>query len=264
MARFQTIDISTVPLTTPNYLALERSIEALKDAEDDFYKDRRKELETYKGQGGLSTSQVENAYDSMLGRAPWDYSDVFQNSGNSEATETNTDTDEEGNDEDDFYVQLPESLASFADSGLNGDLILYKPGKGFKEVDLLFQSISFFTSKGSPQTEDDDDGNGFDYYEGFGELPVAYRGNGTLSGINAHMYRLIGDRYDSSVGPKYRDYKSELAKYEGSTGGGNFDTYKGGTPDQPYKNYQPAANSFGYNKPGTLSIKIVEEARGYN
>jgi len=264
MARFPTIDMATVSLSTPNYLALERSIEALKDAEDDFYKDRKRELESYKGQGDLSTSQVESAYDSMLGNAPWDYSDVFENSGNSEATETNTNTDEDGNDEDDFYVQLPEALASFGDSGLYGDLILYKPGKGFKEVDLLFQSISLFTSKGSQKTEDDDDGEGFDYYEGFGELPVAYQGNGTLSGIDAHMYRLIGDRYDSSVGPKYQDYKSELALYEGSSGGGDFDFYTDGSPDRHWDGYQPEPNSFGYNRPSSLSIKIVEESRGYS
>ena len=265
MARRPVINTSSLKLTAPNYTALLRSIDELQDAEKDFYADRADELNSYVGQGGRGNADVENDYDNLLGTQPWNYTDIFNDSGNSlDTTETDDEEDEDGNDADLIHVQLPSALSNFATGDDN--TILYNPGIGFKEVDLLYTNIGFYTSPGQTfSASDDDDNTLFDYQTGFNELPVAYLDNSNLSGRLAHMYRLIGNRYDSAVGPKYNSYISQLNTYNNYVGGGASETYTGGTPDQPYKDYQPASGTeFGYNRPTALSIKIVEEARGYN
>ncbi|MAA77347.1 MAG: hypothetical protein CML73_04855 [Rhodobiaceae bacterium] len=264
MARYPTIDMAIVDLTTPNYLALERSIEALKEAESQFYKKRATELLSYPGQVNVTERQIENEYDFLLGTQPWTYTDQLVASGNTLKTSSS---------QTPFYVQIPEALASRVgntvnddDQGSGNEYVLYTPGLGLQEVDLIFGDIGFF-STGSSGTTDigtADDPLLISYQTGFGETPVAYNTNSTLLGIAAQSLYVAGSDWDSLVREQYRRYKQELSIYEGSTGGGNFEVYRGGTPDQPYKDYKPDANNFGYNRPSSLSIKIVEEARGYS
>lgn len=262
MARRPVINIATLSITAPNHGALVRSIDQFQTAEGLFYDGRSDELNSYPGLSGLTKSIVEGAYDSLLGTTPWNYTSVFNNAGNSLATESSTVTDNFGNDSDDFFVQLPSPLSSYATSGDNSDLILYKPGKGFSEVDLLYTNISFFTSRGSLNNEDDRFGYGINFYTGFGEVPIAYQNNSSLSGRLAHMYRLIGNRYDSEVQPKYSKYIDKLSEYNAHVGGGDTEVYSGGTADRPWDGY--AGVFGGYNRPGTLSSNLVEESRGYN
>lgn len=264
MARRPVINTSSLQLTAPNYTALLRSIDQLQDAERDFYNDRMNELNSYLGQGGKSRNDVENAYNSLLGMQPWEYTNIFNNAGNSlDTTETSDEEDDDGNDADLVFVQLPSALSQFSTHEEN--TIQFNPGIGFREVDLLYTNISFFTTPGETFSADDDQGFSGDYQTGFNELPVAYQSNNNLSGYLAHMYRLIGNRYDSAVGPKYNNYINQVNAYNNYVGGGSSETFTGGTPDQPYKDHQPASGTeFGYNRPTVLSIKIVEEARGYN
>ena len=264
MARRPVINTSALNLTAPNYLTLLQSIETFQNAESDFYDDRKNELNSYLGQSGKSRDDVENAYNSLLGMQPWEYTNIFNSAGNSlDTTETSNEEDDDGNDKDLVYVQLPSALSSFATNDNN--TILHNPGTGFKEVDLLYTNIRFYTSTGEGFSADDDDDNTlFDYQTGFGELPVAYQSNSALSGRLAHMYRLIGNRYDSAVTPKYNNYIGQLNTYNNYVGGGASDIYTGGTPDRPYDGYVRPTSAFGYNRPEQLSIKMVEESRGYS
>ena len=257
MARRPVISTSALNLAAPNYLALLQSINDLEDAERSFYGSRSNELNSYLGQGGKSRAEVEKAYDSLLGNQPWEYTNIFNSAGNNLAT---------GNGNSQVTVQLPSALSQYG-TIIPDSLLFYNPGVGFKEVDLLYTDISFFTSSGDTSSSDDDDdyGNSIDYQTGFNELPVAYQDNNNLSGRLAHMYRLIGNRYDSAVAPKYSNYINQVNTYINYVGGGSSNTYTGGTSDRPHDDYQPPANTaFGYNRPSQLSIKIVEETRGYS
>ena len=264
MARRPVISTSALNLNAPNYLALLQSIQDLQGAESNFYEARKNELNSYLGQPSRSTNEVESAYDSLLGTQPWEYTNIFNSAGNSlDNTETSNEQDDDGNDADLIYVQLPSALSAYATNDNN--TILYNPGIGFREVDLLYTNISFYTSRGETfSASDDDDNTLFDYQTGFEELPVAYQGNNNLSGRLAHMYRLIGNRYDSSVASKYNDYINQVNSYNNYVGGGPSNTYTGGTTDRPYDGYVRPASAFGYNRPGQLSIKMVEESRGYS
>ena len=264
MARRPVISTSALSLTAPNYLVLLQSIQDLQGAESNFYVDRKNELNSYLGQPSRSTNEVESAYDSLLGTQPWEYTNIFNSAGNSlDNTETSNEEDDDGNDADLIYVQLPSALSAHATNASN--TILYNPGIGFREVDLLYTNISFYTSRGETfSASDDDDNTSFDYQTGFEEVPVAYQDNNNLSGRLAHMYRLIGNRYDSAVAPKYSNYINQVNAYNNYVGGGSSTSYTGGTPDRPYDGYSRPASVFGYNRPDKLNIKIVEETRGYS
>ena len=263
MARRPVISTSGLDLTAPNYLALLQSIDDLQAAERGFYDDRKDELNSYLGQRNKSRNEVENAYNSLLGMQPWEYTSIFNSAGNSlDTTETSDQEDDDGNDADLVFVQLPFALSQFSTHGEN--TIEFNPGIGFREVDLLYTNIRFFTTPGETFDADDDDGSSVDYQTGFNELPVAYQSNNNLSGRLAHMYRLIGNRYDSAVAPKYSNYINQVNAYNNYVGGGSSTSYTGGTTDRPYDGYSRPASVFGYNRPDKLNIKIVEETRGYS
>jgi len=261
MARFPTIDMATVSLSTPNYLALERAIAELETAERQFYRSRREELNGYPGQSSRTTPQTERAYDALLGPTPWTYSSQLSRSGNSLRSSSGQPA---------FYVQLPSVLnqavnSDFEDSDSN-EYVLYYPGEGLRRIDLLFTDISFFDlgSSGNADDGNDDDPTSITYRTGFGEIPVAYESNSRLSGRVAQTLFVAGSEWDRMVRDAYDNYIDELDKYEDTSGGGNFDFFTGGSPDRHWDGYRPEPNSFGYNRPSSLSIKIVEESRGYS
>lgn len=258
MARYPTIDIATVSLTVPNFLALQNAIEDLDDAEGRFYRSRRDELNGYPGQSARTPAQIESAYDALLGTSPWTYISQLNSSGNSLKSPSGTP----------YYVRMPSVLSDlgtdFEDS--NGNTYVLYQRAGLRSIDLLFTDIAFFDIGSSGIVDDgfNDDPTSINYQTGFGEIPVAYQSNSQLSGRVAHTLYVAGTTWNSIVGDAYDEYKEQLDIYEESSGGGDFDFYKEGASDRPWENYKPSSTNFGYNRPESLSIKLVEEARGYN
>ena len=209
MGRRNVINKSTLSLVAPNYAALSEAIRDFQDEERKFYVNRAAELSEYPGVGNKSKNDVEKAYDNLLGNDPWDYLDEFNRANNDEkntSDETDNTEDSSGVDVDSFYILLPDKLADRIDNpdatdgyGNNEQkFILYNPGTGYKEVDLLYDNVDFFKTKGSSDSFNDDRfGNSETYFVGFGELPTRYKSNNKMNGRIAHMKRLIGSLWNA-------------------------------------------------------------------
>ena len=277
MGRRNVINKSTLSLVAPNYAALSEAIRDFQDEERKFYVNRAAELSEYPGVGNKSKNDVEKAYDNLLGNDPWDYLDEFNRANNDEkntSDETDNTEDSSGVDVDSFYILLPDKLADRIDNpdatdgyGNNEQkFILYNPGTGYKEVDLLYDNVDFFKTKGSSDSFNDDRfGNSETYFVGFGELPTRYKSNNKMNGRIAHMKRLVGSLWNAQVKPHCDTYQSELNTYNNYTGGGvDTDIYSENVPpeDRPWDGL---TNSFkGYNRIKELKGKVIREARGYS
>ncbi|MAO76135.1 MAG: hypothetical protein CL699_07550 [Chloroflexi bacterium] len=277
MGRRNVINKSTLSLVAPNYAALSEAIRDFQDEERKFYVNRAAELSEYPGVGNKSKNDVEKAYDNLLGNDPWDYLDEFNRANNDEkntSDETDNTEDSSGVDVDSFYILLPDKLADRIDNpdatdgyGNNEQkFILYNPGTGYKEVDLLYDNVDFFKTKGSSDSFNDDRfGNSETYFVGFGELPTRYKSNNKMNGRIAHMKRLVGSLWNAQVKPHWDTYQSELNTYNNYTGGGvDTDIYSENVPpeDRPWDGL---TNSFkGYNRIKELKGKVIREARGYS
>jgi hypothetical protein len=277
MGRRNVINKSTLSLVAPNYAALSEAIKDFQDEERKFYVNRAAELSQYPGVGNVSKNDVEKAYDNLLGNDPWDYLDEFNRANNNEkdTSDQTDDTDDGfGVDVDSFYILLPDKLAERIDNpdatdgyGNNEQkFILYNPGTGYKEVDLLYEREDFFKEKGSSGSFNDDRfGNSETYFVGFGELPTRYKSNNKMNGRIAHMKRLIGSLWNAQVKPHWDTYQSELNTYNNYTGGGvDTDIYSENVPDED-RPWDGLTNSFkGYNRIKELKGKVIREARGYS
>tara|TARA_B100000035_G_C20991090_1_gene550197 strand:- start:491 stop:1321 length:831 start_codon:yes stop_codon:yes gene_type:complete len=276
MGRRNTVNKLTLKLTAPNYAHLSDAIDKFKNKEAQFYQDRAAELSQYPGMGYKGPNTVERDYDALLGTDPWNYKREFNAANNTEKNDSDqtddTDDSDTGEDMDSFYVRLPEKLADRIDNpdatdGYGDDeekYILYNPGTGYKEVDLLYKNVDMFREKGSTGTLDSDRfGGGTRYFEGFGEIPTRYKGNNNMNGRIAHMKRLIGTLWNSQVKPYWDSYNSELNTYNAYVGGGTgTEVITGSDPDNPWDGL---TNDFkGYNRIDELSSKLIKEARGYN
>ena len=277
MGRRNVINKSTLSLVAPNYAALSEAIRDFQDEERKFYVNRAAELSEYPGVGNKSKNDVEKAYDNLLGNDPWDYLDEFNRANNDEkntSDETDNTEDSSGVDVDSFYILLPDKLADRIDNpdatdgyGNNEQkFILYNPGTGYKEVDLLYDNVDFFKTKGSSDSFNDDRfGNSETYFVGFGELPTRYKSNNKMNGRIAHMKRLVGSLWNAQVKPHWDTYQSELNTYNNYTGGGvDTDIYSENVPpeDRPWDGL---TNSFkGYNRIKELKGKVIREARVYS
>ena len=270
MARRDVVQKSSLDLDNPAYLALSDAIDDFQSAEQSFYQSRVDELNGYPGLGGLELEEVEKKYDEFLGEQPWQYLTQFTNSGNSPAIETSAAVDFEGNDIDRKYVRVTQALSFLADITDIADppnfYDLYNPGAGNVGIDLLYTDIAFFGA-GSTATavvDQDDDGDiEITYHTGFGEVPIGYQSNSTLTGLKAHMYRLIGSGYNSAIGNRYSTYLSALSAYQNTTGTGITAPIFSGVPDQPWKDFVGDPNA-GYNRPEKLSAQLIRETRGAN
>jgi len=277
MGRRSVINKSTLNLTAPNYAALSEAIDDFQDEERLFYKRRAEELSEYPGVGNKTKAEVEKDYDDLLGNDPWDYMKEFNNANNNEKSDsdqTDSTTDMNGDDADSFYIVLPNKLAKREDNpdetdgyGSNADkFILYNPGTGYAEVDLLYTNIDFFKKKGSSGTFGNNNyGSATTYYEGFGELPVRYKDNNKMDGRIAHMKRLIGTLWNEQVKPYWDDYEDALDDYNQYVGGGvDTDIYSGTVPSED-RPWDGLTNDFnGYNRIDELPSEVIKEARGYN
>ena len=278
MGRRNVINKSTLSLVAPNYAALSEAIRDFQDEERKFYVNRAAELSEYPGVGNKSENDVEKAYDNLLGNDPWDYLDEFNRANNDISEETDDSTNDgpggDGSDADSFYIILPDKLADREDNpdetdgyGNNADkFILYNPGTGYAEVDLLYTNIDFFKSKGSSGSFSDDRfGSSTSYFGGFGEVPTKYKSNNKMNGRIAHMKRLIGTLWNAQVKPHWDTYQSELNTYNNFTGGGvDTDIYSENVPDED-RPWDGLTNNFkGYNRIKELKGKVIREARGYS
>lgn len=278
MGRRSTIDKGTLSLVAPSYAALSEAIDDFKKEERKFYDKRAEELSQYPGIGNVSREEVERDYDDLLGNDPWDYLDEFNRANNDISEETDDSTNDgpggDGSDADSFYIILPDKLADREDNpdetdgfGNNADkFILYNPGTGYAEVDLLYTNIDFFKSKGSSGSFSDDRfGSSTSYFEGFGEVPTKYKSNNKMNGRIAHMKRLIGTLWNEQVKPYWDDYEDALDDYNDYVGGGvDTDIYSDTVPpeDRPWDGL---TNDFkGYNRINELRGKVIREARGYS
>lgn len=270
MARRDVVQKSSLDLDNPAYLALSDAVDAFQSAEQSFYQSRVDELNGYPGLGGLELEEVEKKYDEFLGEQPWQYLTQFTNSGNSAAVETSNAVDFAGNDIDRKYVRITTALSSLSDISDIADppnfYVLYNPGAGNIGIDLLYTDISFFGvgSIATAVVDQADDGDiEITYHTGFGEVPIGFQSNSSLSGLQAHMYRLIGSGYNSAIGNKYSTYLSALNTYQNTTGTSLTPDFFSGVADQPWKDFQGDINA-GYNRPGKLNAQLVRETRGAN
>ena len=274
MGRRKVINKRTLNLTAPNYAALSEAIDDFQDEERKFYKRRAEELSEYPGVGNKTKAEVERDYDNLLGDDPWDYLDEFNRANNDESDETDDTENDDGDDVDSFYIILPDELADREDNpdatdgyGNNEDkFILYNPGTGYAEVDLLYTNIDFFKSKGSSGSFGSSrSGNDQTYFRGFGEVPVKYQSNNKMNGRIAHMKRLIGTLWNQQVKPYWDDYEDALDDYNDYVGGGvDTDIYSETVPNED-RPWNGLTNDFdGYNRIDELSSKVINEARGHN
>lgn len=277
MGRRTVVNKGTLSLVAPMYAALSEAIDDFQDEERRFYVRRAEELSQYPGVGNRSKAEVERDYDNLLGNDPWDYLGEFNRANNTEkddSDQTDATNDGYGEDLDSFYVRLPDKLADRIDNpdetdGYGDDadkFILYNPGTGYKEVDLLYKSADMFKEKGSSGTFDGDRfGNSKTYFVGFGELPTRYKSNSKMDGRIAHMKRLIGTLWNEEVKPYWNNYQSQLNAYNAYVGGGlDTDIYGGSVPDED-RPWDGQTNGFkGYNRIDELKNKVIREARGYN
>ena len=275
MGRRSVINKGTLNLTAPNYAALSEAIDDFQEEERLFYKRRAEELSEYPGVGDKTKAEVEKDYDDLLGNDPWDYMKEFNNANNNEKSssdQTDSTTDSNGDDADSFYIILPDKLAERegspdeTDSASGDKFILYNPGTGYAEVDLLYTNVSFFKSKGSSGTFGNSrSGYTQTYYEGFDELPVRYKDNNKMDGRIAHMKRLIGTLWNEQVKPYWDDYENALNTYNNYVGGGvDTDIYSGTVPSED-RPWDGLTNDFdGYNRIDELPSEVIKEARGYN
>ena len=270
MARRAVVQKSSLDLDNPFYRSLSDALDDFQGAEEAFYKSRVDQLNGYPGLGNLELQEVERKYDELLGQQPWQYLTQFTNSGNIAATESSAVVDSDGNDIDRKYVRITQALSSIADiADINNPpnfYILYNPGAGNNEIDLLYTNISFF-GVGTVSTvvvdQSGDEDVEITFHTGFGEVPVAYQSNSTLTGFKAHMYRLIGSSYNNAIGNRYSTYLSALSNYQNSTGTGVAPIIFSGDADEPWKDFVGDPNA-GYNRPEKLSPKLVRETRGAN
>ena len=277
MGRRTVVNKRTLSLVAPMYAALSEAIDDFQDEERRFYVRRAEELSQYPGVGSVTKAVVERDYDSLLGNDPWDYLDEFNRANNVEknlSDQINNTTDYFGEDTDSFYILLPARLGDRIDNPDETDgygsseqkFILYNPGTGYKEVDLLYTNIEFFKSRGSSgYFGSSRAGSDTPYSEGFGELPTRYKSNSSMDGRIAHMKRLVGTLWNEEVKPYWNNYQNQLNSYNAYVGGGlETDIYEDTVPDED-RPWDGMTNSFkGYNRIDELKSKVIREARGYN
>ena len=269
MGRRPVINKGTLNLTAPNYAALSEAIDDFQDEERKFYKRRAEELSEYPGVGNKTKAEVERDYDNLLGDDPWDYLDEFNRANNAVSVETDSTTDDDDEDADSFLVSLPGKLEDRIDNPDQldedgGKYVLYNPGAGYADVDLLYTNIDYFKT-GSTRYADDDNEDAFSYKTAFGEVPVKYQSNNKMNGRIAHMKRLIGTLWNQQVKPYWDDYEDALDDYNNYVGGGvDTDIYSETVPNED-RPWNGLTNDFdGYNRIDELRGKLIREARGYN
>ena len=269
MGRRNILRLSSLDVNVSGYAALADAVERFKDAEEDFYKARRDQLNRYPG---ISTTDgsVEKEYDKLYGDDPWNYSSRAGSSSD-ERTETDASTDVNGNDADRIYVRIPYHKDDGILEGITGTIVahdsnqeyylLYNPGVGVLNLDLTFENTSLFQAGTTNEFEIDEDNTGF-FRTGFGEVPTFYNANSNYTGKQLHMFSKLGPIYDSIVGSKYSAYTSAKDTYDNNNGTVATIPILRNSFDEAWDNFQ--GSTVGYNRPNDLPQKLRKEAMGFN
>ena len=276
MGRRNIMKLSSASPMVAGYADLVDKIKKFEEAEEDFYKSRKKALNKYPGFGGKTADQIEKEYDKQYGSDPWNYSSRAGTSSD-ERTETDATTDDDGDDADRFYVEIPndgENIPTPIDGisaptrsdNYSQTFLLYNPGVGVLDVDVTYENISFF-KKGQSGSFDDGvraGGESLPYFTGFNEVPIFYNANSNYSGKQLHMFKKLGALYDAAVGPKYNAYKSAKDTYDNNNKSSTTSTpILRTTFDFAWQGTKGNADA-GYNRPEKLEAKLRKEAMGFN
>ena len=269
MGRRNIVRLSSLDVNVAGYAAVAETVDKFKQAEEDFYKARRDQLNRYPG---ISTTDgsVEKEYDKLYGDDPWNYSSRAGSSSD-ERTETDASTDVNGNDADRIYVRIPYHNDDGLLEGITGTIVahdsnqeyylLYNPGVGVLNLDLTFENTSLFQAGTTNEFEIDEDNTGF-FRTGFGEVPTFYNANNNYTGKELHMFRKLGTLYDSSVAPKYNDYTSAKGTYDNNNGRVIDTPILRTSFDFAWNDHQGVDR--GYNRPSQLQRTLRKEAMGFN
>ena len=277
MGRRNILRISSASPMVAGYADLVDKIQKFKKAEEDFYESREDALKKYPGLSRKKAKDIEKEYDKLYGDDPWNYSSRAGSSSD-ERTETDATTDEDGDDADSFYVEIPNDgesnptpidgiSAPTRSDNYSQTFLLYNPGVGVLDVDVTYENISFF-KKGQSGTFDDGvraGGTSETYFTGFNEVPIFYNANSNYSGKQLHMFKKLGALYDAAVGPKYNAYQSAKATYDNNNNKSSTTAppILRTTFDFAWDGTQGDADA-GYNRPEKLKGKLRKETMGFN
>lgn len=275
MGRYSVIDPSTINLTDPNAGNLLNARSSLISAESDFYRGRKNLINSYPMKNkDITTSEVEALYDSKYGNDPWNYTARFNASGSSRKNYYQQ-TGWYAQDQT-FWMQpwpntptqaplsnsYPDTIDESSIFGDSGVYFRFDPDAGAEWIDISIKDGGYtnaFSSKGNSTTIEVDQTN-VRAWQGFGKVPTAYNGQGGLSNVEAHMLKLLGDAYDGTVGGALSNYKNLLSSYQSATGSGGSFTFDNSSGNQAWSGY--TGSGIKYNRPGTISAKLVKELRG--
>ena len=276
MGRRNIMNTSSADVNVPGYADLADKIEKFKEAEKNFYESREDALKKYPGLSRKKAKEIEKEYDKLYGSDPWNYSSRAGSSSD-ERTETDATTDDDGDDADSFFVEIPNDgennptpidgiNAPTLSDNYNQTFLLYNPGVGVLDVDVTYENISFF-KKGQSGTFDDGvraGGTSQPYFTGFNEVPIFYNADSNYSGKQLHMFRKLGSIYDSTVGPAYNAYQSAKNTYDNNNNSASTNTpILRNSFDFAWDGEKGDADA-GYNRPEKLESKLRKEAMGFN
>lgn len=273
MARYPVVNTATIVLTNPNAGGLLLAVQALQDAEDRFYRQRRNLVNSYPMKTrDITVSEIEALYDTHLGNEPWRYRSRFNSSNSTLRTGSydNTGSGFFGSSHSEHWVEL--WGATPTDSPyptIRNDTFLFDEERGAAWVDLIgkFGYNNGFDRRGGSRSASWTTGAGdgemttyYSVYQGFGVEPIAYNGRNGLSGFEAHMLKLVGDAYEDTVRTELDDYRGRLNDYQNSNGSPATATFTPTSVAQPWSGFTGTVG--GYNRPGELVAELVHETRG--
>jgi len=234
MARHPVVSEATLILTQPAAGPLLLALSNLRQAEEDFYAGRRDLVNSYPMKTrDITRAEIESLYDQHLGNEPWRYRARFNASGSTAKNQS---------DSTSFYVdeygETPAGNTSFE----SYNFFEFNPTRGAAWVDLI---VKFGYNNGFSQRGGSRDvfiSNRFSSIsytisQGFGIEPIAYKGRGGLSGFEAHMLKLVGDKYEAMVRPALNTYNDRLTDYRNGNGTPTQITFSGNAVTSPWQGY---------------------------
>jgi len=276
MARYPVAASGTLDLTFKDVGDLIRARKELQDAETKFYEDRRDLVNTYPGKKkDITASEIEQAYDTLVGKEPWNYLAKFTASGSSLKTgsyvpgsaSTYWVANYPGTADNSVEGQYPEIFeGNYFEVDVNGPW-RYDRNLGAEWIDLIVSQGGYntgFMDRGGINTWTRTYlyGGEIQYSEAIGEIPYAYNANGGITSFEAHMLKLVGEAWNAACNTQLQAYKSGVLAYQAAYGAGSAFEYASSAVAGIWNGYTQTGGAAKFNRPGTLSSKLVNMARG--